>query len=285
MEALIAVIKISLVLAVFALGLSVTPRDLTYGFLRPGVLLRALLAMFVMMPAIAAIIAVSFDLAQPLEIALVALAVSPTPALQLRKASKSGGSESYAVGVLVATSLLAIIWIPLSLEILERIFAIPLEIHPLRIAGLVMTTVLTPLGAGIVVRALAPGFAHRAAAPCSTVAGITLLISLVPVLIVMFRPMLSLLGNGTLAAIVGFTLVGLVAGHLLGGPSEENRKVLALYTISRHPGIAVAIAQANFPEQRLAVAAIVLAVLVSSIVSLPYLRWAKTHQQTAAPAE
>jgi BASS family bile acid:Na+ symporter len=285
MEVLITVLKMSLVLGVFALGLSVTPCDLSYGLRRPRELLRALLSMFVIMPAIAAIIVVKLDLAQSLEIALVALAVSPTPALQLRKASKAGGSVSYAAGVLAAISLLAIIWIPLSLEILERIFAIPLEISPLRVAALVMTTVLVPLGAGIAVRTVASGFAHRAAAPCSKLAGIMLLITLVPVLIMLLRPMLSLVGNGTLAAIVGFTVVGLVAGHLLGGPSEENRKVLALYTISRHPGIAVAIAQANYPGQRLAVAAIVLAVLVSSAVSLPYLRWAKTHRPTAAPAE
>jgi BASS family bile acid:Na+ symporter len=285
MELLITALKISLVLAVFALGLSVTPRDLTYGLRRPGELSRALLSMFVIMPTVAAVIAAGFDLKQSVEIALVALAVSPTPALQLGKATKAGGSTSYAAGVLTATSLLAIIWIPVSVEILERMFGMPLEISPLRIAALVMTTVLAPLGAGIAVRAIAPAFACRAAAPCSKLANITLLICLVPVLIVMLRPMLSLVGNGTLAAIVGFTVVGLFTGHLLGGPSAENRNVLALFTISRHPGIALAIAQSNFPEQRLAVAAIVLCVVVSSVVSLPYLRWAKSHRPTAALAE
>jgi BASS family bile acid:Na+ symporter len=284
MELLITALKISLVLAVFALGLSVTPRDLTYALRRPGELSRALLSMFVIMPTVAAVIAAGFDLTQSVEIALVALAVSPTPALQLRKAAKAG-STSYAVGVLAATSLLAIIWIPLSLEILELLFGIPLQIDLFRITGLVMATVLAPLGAGIAVRAWTPGFAHRAAAPCSKLASVTLLICLIPVLIVMLRPMLSLVGNGTLAAIVGFTVVGLFAGHLLGGPSAENRNVLALFTISRHPGIALAIAQSNFPEQRLAVAAIVLCVVVSSVVSLPYLRWAKSHRPTAALAE
>jgi len=285
MDVLTTVLKISLILSVFALGLSVTPRDLTYGLRHPGELWRALLSMFLIMPAVAAIIAATFDLTQSVEIALVALAVSPSPALQLRKAAKAGGSTSYAAGVLIAAALLAIVWIPVSVEILERMFGMALEISPLRIAALVMTTVLAPLGAGIAVRAMAPAFANRMAAPCSRIAGITLLISLVPVLIIMLRPMLSLVGNGTLAAIVGFTAVGLISGHLLGAPSADNRKVLALFTISRHPGIAVAIAQANFPEQRLAVAAILLAVLVSAVISLPYLRWAKTHHATAAPAE
>jgi BASS family bile acid:Na+ symporter len=40
----------------------------------------------------------------------------------------------------------------------------------------------------------------------------------------------------------------------------------------RHPAIAIAIAQANFPDQKLAPAAILLYVLVSAIAAAPYLR-------------
>jgi BASS family bile acid:Na+ symporter len=43
--------------------------------------------------------------------------------------------------------------------------------------------------------------------------------------------------------------------------------VLALATTSRHPAIAIAIAHANFPQQKLAVPAIVLYLIVSGIVT------------------
>jgi BASS family bile acid:Na+ symporter len=49
--------------------------------------------------------------------------------------------------------------------------------------------------------------------------------------------------------------------------------VLALSTASRHPGVALAIAHANFPDEKLAPAAVLLYLIVSGIVSLPYLRW------------
>lgn len=81
--------------------------------------------------------------------------------------------------------------------------------------------------------------------------------------------------NGTLAAIVAFVLVGLVAGHLLGGPAPEDRTVQALSTASRHPGVAMAIASANFPQQKLTPAAILLYLIVCAIVTIPYLTWRK----------
>jgi BASS family bile acid:Na+ symporter len=277
--------RISLAVAVFALGLTASANDLTYMFRRPGKLVPALLSMIVIMPAIAVWLVLSFKLIPEVKIALTALAVSPTPAMLPRKVLKAGGSTGYALGLLVATSLLAIVWVPLSQEIFQRIFDIPLEMRPLSVAGLVLTSVLGPLIVGIGVRAVMPELARRIAAPCAIAGTVVLTLAILPVLFVMLRRSLSLLGNGTLAAILAFALIGLAAGHFLGRPSTEDRKVLALYTISRHPGIAIAIAQTNFPEQTLAIPAIVLAVIVSAIVSIPYLNWMKPHHGSAAPAE
>jgi BASS family bile acid:Na+ symporter len=49
---------------------------------------------------------------------------------------------------------------------------------------------------------------------------------------------------------VAFVGVGLIVGHLMGGPDPEHSIVLALSTACRHPAIALSIAAANFPDQR-----------------------------------
>src|SRR5215471_9944965 len=85
--------------------------------------------------------------------------------------------------------------------------------------------------------------------------------------------MVSLVGHGTVVAIGAFSLAGLAAGHLLGGPDPDDCAVLALATASRHPGVALAIASANFPGQTLVPAAILLYLVVSALVSIPYLAW------------
>jgi len=87
----------------------------------------------------------------------------------------------------------------------------------------------------------------------------------------------ALVGNGTLVAIAAFVFVGLVIGHFLGGPEPENRVALAMATASRHPGIAIALSVANFPEEKLAMAAVLLYLLVNFLVSIPYLIWTKSQ--------
>ena len=76
-------------------------------------------------------------------------------------------------------------------------------------------------------------------------------------------------------ALAAFVLVGLAVGHFLGGPGEDDRTVLAIATASRHPGMAIAVATASFPEQKLVTPAVIMYLIVCGLVSLPYVRWRK----------
>ena len=73
-----------------------------------------------------------------------------------------------------------------------------------------------------------------------------------------------------------FVIVGLTIGHFLGGP--KHRTSLALSTATRHPGIALALAQANFPAEKLVAAAVLLYLIVNALVSIPFLLWTKRRQ-------
>jgi BASS family bile acid:Na+ symporter len=261
------VLKISITLNVLALGLEATLADATYLFRHPLELVRVFLSMNVVMPALALALVLTFNLHPAVKIALVALAVSPVPPFFPKKALKTGGKGDYSVGLLVATALLAIVVIPITMTIFERIGGVPLQMPARSVAALVFTTVLAPLLAGIALRAVAPAFAERTAKPIGILATALLVLSVLPVVFGSIRTILSLVGDGTLLSFAGFALVGYLVGHCLGGPEPENRSVLALATASRHPAIAVAIAHANFPQQKLAVPAIVLYLLVSGIVT------------------
>jgi BASS family bile acid:Na+ symporter len=107
-------------------------------------------------------------------------------------------------------------------------------------------------------RKIAQAVADRAAKPIATVASVLLILSALPVLIGMARTVFSLITDGRVLSLSAFALVGLIIGHLLGGPEPENRPVLALATASRHPAVALAIAHANFPNQKLSAAAVFL---------------------------
>jgi BASS family bile acid:Na+ symporter len=268
-------LKTSIALTVLSLALRATFSELAELFRRPRSLARALFAMDVVMPAFAVGLALAFDLHPAVKIALVALSVSPVPPLLPKKALEAGGKRAYTIGLLVTAALLAIIVVPLALELFERIFDVPLEIAPTSVASIVFMTVLAPLVAGMAIQRLAPALAERLAGPLSRVAAILLLAGALPILALSWHGIVSLVGNGTLAAIVVFALVGLFTGHTLGGRDEEDRRVLALSTASRHPGVAFAIAHSNFPEEKLAMAAVVLYLVVSALIFIPYLNWTK----------
>ncbi len=283
-EVILLVLKASIMLGVFAIGLQATFADATFLFRRPGQLLRAFLSMNVLMPLVALAIAAPFDLHPAVKIALVVISVSPTPPIFPKKAHKAGGKDDYTIGLLVAAAVLSIIVIPMTLEIFEKITGVPLAMQAGSVALLVLTTILVPLLVGMAVRKIGSAIADRAAKPIRVLASVLLMLSALPVLIGMASTVFSFIGDGRVLSLAAFALAGFIIGHLLGGPEPENRPVLALATATRHPAVALAIAHANFPNQKLTAAAVFLYVIISAILSALYLEWDKRQRAGSATA-
>lgn len=273
-------IKLSIVLSVFAIGLKATFADAIYLFRSPAKLVRALVSMFVIMPLLALLIDATFDLNTPVKIALVALAVSPIPPILPNKAMKAGGREDYTIGLLTATAVLSVVVIPLMMELVERIRGIPLQMRARDVAALILSSVLAPLLVGMAVRYLWCSFADRAARPISIIGMGVLVLACLPILFTSVRAILTYVGDGTLIALAAFALIGLIVGHLLGGPDLKGRVVLAVATSARHPAVALAIGHANFPDQKLGPFVLVYLVL-SALLAMPYLNWARSHSTNA----
>jgi bile acid:Na+ symporter, BASS family len=267
------VLKASIAATVFALGLGVAHGDLRRLFRQPGLLARSLVSMFVVMLVTSVVVAKIADLRRPVEIVLVCLALAPIPPLLPNKQTKAGGEASYTYGLIVAASLFALVWIPLMVEVLSRASGQDLSAPVPEILILVGAMILAPLAAGALFRRYATQLAARIQAPISRLASLVLLVGLALIFIKSWRPMLAQLGDGTLAALIGFVLVGLVVGHLLGGPNREDRTALALASACRHPGIALSIASLNFPQEKSVLAVILLYLIVSALLTVPYVSW------------
>jgi BASS family bile acid:Na+ symporter len=269
------VLLASMLLLVFALGARSSAGDGAYLFKQPNLLVRSLLAMNVLMPLLIVVFVMNADLRPAVKIALVALAVSPVPPFLPSKQLKLVSQDAYVYGLLVAASLLAIVLVPLSMELITSRLGIATRITATEVLRVVALTVLLPLGAGMIVRRYWPAAAGRIGPVANKAGGVLLLIALAPVLIAQWPTLVSLTGDGTLLAAVVFTAIGLFVGHLLGGPNPDNRTVLALATASRHPAVAIAIANAAFPTEKLAPAAVVLVLLVNLLAAAPYTAWRK----------
>jgi BASS family bile acid:Na+ symporter len=229
--------------------------------------------MNLLMPLFAALLVASFDLHPAVSLSLVLLSISPVPPLLPIKGRKAGGGSEFIFSLMSTEAVLAIVLVPVSIEVFDRTFKKQAHVSPAAVALVVLMTVLAPLACGMLFRRFALTVAEKIAKPISLIATVLLTASLIPILFVAIPAIVSLLGNGTLAVFVAFIVAGLAAGHLLGGPAPQDRTVLAFSTASRHPGVAVAMANATFPEERLVLAAVLLYLMVSAVVSIPYVVW------------
>lgn len=153
--------QVSILATVFGFGLRASPDVVLYLIRRPGLLVRSLFAVLVVMPIVAVVLARAFDFRPVAEIALIALAISPLPPLLPKKESKAGGRQSYGLALMVVLAMFAIVTVPLSAEILQRVFGRPLGVAPGAIARVVLLMAVLPLAAGMTVRATLPALAGR----------------------------------------------------------------------------------------------------------------------------
>jgi bile acid:Na+ symporter, BASS family len=272
-ELVVLALKTSIFLTVFGFGLQATTGDVLYLLRKPGLLVRSLLAMFLVMPLFAVFMTRAFDYHRAVAIALVALAISPVPPLLPKKVTKAGGRQPYGIGLMVTATVLSIVFIPLALDVIGRIFDRPFAMGAGAVAKLVVVSALLPLAAGMAFRAVAPDAAQRFAKPVSRVATVLLALGALAILVSVFPVAWALIGNGTVFVFVAFVVFGLAVGHFLGGPDSDERVTLALSTACRHPALAIAIAGANFPDEKRVAGAVVLYLLLNALVCFPYIAW------------
>jgi BASS family bile acid:Na+ symporter len=272
-QAVVLALQVSILMTVFGFGLRTTVSDVMDLVRRPSLIGRSLVAMFVIMPIVAVALAQAFELRPSVKIALVALAISPIPPLLPGREQKAGGHASYALGLMMIAAVLSIAIVPAEVDMVGRYFMRPFAVSPWAIAGIALKAAVLPLLAGMLLRAVLPGVAARITKPVEIIATVLLVAGVLALLAGTFRAVLSLVGNGSIVAMAAFVVIGLAVGHALGGPSAEHRLVLALSTASRHPAIALAIAKANFPDEPHLGATIILYLLVSLLIGIPYQIW------------
>lgn len=274
----LAVFQLSLFLTVFSIGLKATHRDALYLIRYPRSLLVSFLSMAVIMPACAVSATLILDLHPAVELALVALSVSPIPPFLPLRVMKAGGKPEYTISLLVLSSALSILVIPFAVAVFSQVYAVEARRSPMEILPVVLTSVLLPLGLGLVARSWMPSLAQRLAGLLPSLAMGLLFLSLVFILFDLREAIFILVGPSTLAALGGFALLGFLVGDLLGGLKPEDRTVLAFATAMRHPGVALVVAHGGAQTDRAVFAAILLYLVLGILVSSLYMAGRKRFE-------
>lgn len=279
---MLVVLKAAIAVLIVAVGMSASFEDVTYLWRRPRRLAKSLFAMYVVVPVAALLMAYALELPRGTEVALVILAICAGAPLLPRRLFKLGGDPTYVFSLVVTTSLLAILTVPLGLRLVSDYVPVDSSVTSLHVALTILRFFLVPLGIGMLIRAFSPKLAARMSEPLLEWASVALGVCAVSLLVASWRVLLTV-GLETLLAFAAFTLVALVAGHALGGPEPSGRTSLAIACASRHIALAMLVAASYRGPRALALVA---AYLVASVIaSIPYVRWrAKVHDREVVAA-
>ena len=264
-------LTVSLALMVLGPALASSRGEFAYVLTRPGLLARSLIAIDVI-PVIGAVLVVALfpGISLPAKAAIVLMSISPVPPLVPGKALKSGGKLEYVYGLHVAAALTAIVSVPLLGTLAAAWYGADARFPIGVVASNILFGVVLPVAVGLLLgRWLAPHLARKIAPMIGILATVLLVIAAIPILIVFWPQMRTLIGDGTVLAIVLVVLIALAGGHLLADPVQGDRGTLAFASAMRHPGIVLALVGANHANPTIS-AGVLLFLLVGFVALIPY---------------
>ena len=241
---------------------------------RPALALRAMLAMYVALPAFVLLLVWLLPLREGVGAVLLGFSVSPVLPPWAKKGAAVGGHADYVIGLQLLSTGLSLLVVPLMISITYRLFGVVTELQPLAMELVLLVTVAIPLALGIGLARLYPNAAPRLGALAERLGSFLILIGAIALLIAHGQKIVGVIGQGTVIVTIVVIAFGLLVGGLLGGPDPGNRRALASATVCRHPAIALLLASGAFPEQEATVIGTVLLYLLASLVlPIPYERW------------
>jgi BASS family bile acid:Na+ symporter len=255
----------------FALGLGVLPRELLWVRQRPGLVARGLVSVLVVVPVVAVATLRLTGLPRWLEVGVALMAISPGAPVALQRSLGAGGHRSFAPALQLLVAALAVLTLPLSIVLLDRLYAGRAWIHPAAVARQVFLAQLLPLGLGLATRHFVPARAVWLQ-PRLARFGMGLLLAVALIILAVVGPAVAETGPRLLATSAAIAALALAAGHLLGGPDPDTRTAVAIASAARNPGLALLVATLN-PAPPEVSAAIMAHLLVSALVIAPYAIW------------
>src|SRR5690348_9344742 len=156
-------LQVSLFALVMSIGLESRWGDLAHVLQRPALLLRAILAVNVIVPLVAVALCLILPIAPWTRAGIVMMAASPLAPFAPLKMLKTGADRAYVVGTYAALMIAAILIVPATAAILRPISPHGVVIPVAVIATFILTTVILPLFIGIAIRARWESFGKRAA--------------------------------------------------------------------------------------------------------------------------
>lgn len=242
-----------LVTMMFNAGLQADRLEILAVLTNYGLLLRALLANFIVVPLAAYLIVTAFRMNDLVATGIMLMAIAPgVPFVLLAAGRPKGGSHELAVALAVILPLLSFVTIPLTAQyVLPSVDEV--NVPPGALFSLLWLQIV-PLFVGAALRAAAPAVARALAPPLDRVTYVFFVAVMFLLAPSIGRALFAVFGSYGTIAVVLISVIAISTGWLLGGPKRSERFTLSMGTALRNPAIAMVIATTKFPDRTVAAA-------------------------------
>ena len=248
-----------------------------------GLIVKALIANFVIQPAVAVALLYVFKPTPMASVGIVLLAACPAAHYAMPFTKIGKGNLAAAAGLLVLLALSTIVFAPLVLDLALPQFGDPSKPVHVPASNVVKTVgfiILLPLAIGMSLYHWAPALAERLRKPVNGMAVLLNVALIAAVLIIQGHQLENIKLLGGWAAMVLLSVASLAIGWVMGGPNADNRMALAHNTLLRNMGPALVIATSHFAGS-MAAPVIIAATFVNGGVGLLAAYWWASRSSAA----
>ena len=230
--------------SMLAMGLSLTVRQIVDPLKNVKVVLLALLANFVLVPAIAYGITLLIPLDDGLATGLIIVGAAAGAPFLPKLVQLAKGNAAFSVGLMTLLMIVTVIYLPIVLPLL-----LPgASVNPWDIAQSLIFAMLLPLAIGLFIKARYSEIAASLQPHMSQISSLAIVLMLVTVLVLEFSTIIGAIGTGGLLVAVIFVIASLAVGLLFGGSGAGMRSVMGLGTAQRNLSAAMLVAVQNFSD-------------------------------------
>jgi bile acid:Na+ symporter, BASS family len=223
--------------SMLATGAGLTVAEIVGPLRNPRLILRALLANFVLVPLAALLLARGLRIEQGLAVGLLLVGCSAGDPVLLKLAQMARGNLAFAVGLMALQLIVTIVYLPLVLPKL-----VPgVTVDPWKIAKPLLVMMLLPLVLGLILKARHGSVAGRVKSVLEVVSNVSLVLFGVLFLILNFDKLGSLFGTRGILAALLFTPLSFGIGWLLGGRAKDIARVMSVGTAWRNMSAALVV--------------------------------------------
>ncbi len=271
---------LGIVCSMLAMGLGLTLAQIIQPLKNVRLVVLALLANFVLVPALAYGITRIIPLDEPLKIGLIVLATCAGAPFLVLEAKGAKANMAVAVGVMTLLMVVTIFYLPVVLPLLLT----GVEVDAGAIAQSLIVLMLIPLILGLLIKAHSPDTAKNWAPTMNKIGALGIVILLVVGLGLNVANVISLIGTGGFLALFLFIAGSLLIGFVVGGRDTGVRNVMGLGTAQRNVSAAILITLQNFSGTT-AVPYVLVAAILIPLILLPLGRRLGSRVAAQAPAE